>query len=281
MYRQHPVNLDQWSIGAANQANCEVISMISKRSPVPIYVQIQDMILSKIENGQLEPHDQIPSEMQLASTYRVSRATIQKAIDRLEMDGIVYRQQGKGTFVAAPEKIEPLPILFSSGQSLERLGKRVHTRILELYAKPVDPFIANRMDMQPGEQVIVIERLRMVDGVPLIVHIAYLPSRLFQGILKLDLEKETLTRAMEQVSGQYIVSASIEVSASLARARDAELLRIPADSPVLVFDEKCTSNRGSVVRLTRAIFRADRFKVMAEKSNTPDVNVVLVLPDEK
>ena len=78
--------------------------MVVRQSPVPLYIQIDEELRGQIESGELGPLAQVPSETDLAERFSVSRMTARKALDRLVADGMLFRQPGKGTFVA-PTKI--------------------------------------------------------------------------------------------------------------------------------------------------------------------------------
>ena len=77
---------------------------VSKTSPLPLYYQIKNIIREMIENEELKPGEMLPAERELCEIQKVSRMTVNKAIMDLVNEGIVYREQGKGTFVAIPKE---------------------------------------------------------------------------------------------------------------------------------------------------------------------------------
>ena len=76
---------------------------IVKDSPLPLHYQLKQILLEMIENELLKPGDSIPSERELCEAQDVSRMTVNKAILSLVNEGVLYREQGKGTFVAKPK----------------------------------------------------------------------------------------------------------------------------------------------------------------------------------
>ena len=66
----------------------------------PLYDQIKVLLTQSLIGGEWRPGDMIPSEIELASRYKVSQGTVRKAIDSLAGENILIRRQGKGTFVA-------------------------------------------------------------------------------------------------------------------------------------------------------------------------------------
>src|SRR5258705_2732410 len=81
--------------------SCELKSRkIDPNDPMPLYYQIYTLLLDRIQSNEFEPASAIPTERELGEEYGVSRITVIKALDMLERDGYVLRQQGRGTFVA-------------------------------------------------------------------------------------------------------------------------------------------------------------------------------------
>ena len=74
-----------------------------KDVPVPLYYQLKEIIREDIERGRLSPGRSIPSERELVDRYNISRMTVRQAISELVVEGYLYRQRGKGTFVAEPK----------------------------------------------------------------------------------------------------------------------------------------------------------------------------------
>lgn len=94
---------------------------LDERSPMSLYYQLKTILAEKIHSGQWKVNDRIPTERELCDAYGVSRATVRLALGELENEGLLYRKQGKGTFVAAP-KIEQLLSGFYSF-SEEKIGR--------------------------------------------------------------------------------------------------------------------------------------------------------------
>jgi GntR family transcriptional regulator len=76
---------------------------LNKNSPVPLYIQLYSRLAEQINSGDFQAGEQIPTERGLAETLSVSRITARQAIDALVESGLVYREQGRGTFVAEPK----------------------------------------------------------------------------------------------------------------------------------------------------------------------------------
>jgi GntR family transcriptional regulator len=72
---------------------------LDRQSFVPLYQQIKDLLLDRIEHGELAAGDVIPSETQLKAALKVSRLTVRQALYELRVEGYVIREKGRGTFV--------------------------------------------------------------------------------------------------------------------------------------------------------------------------------------
>lgn len=72
---------------------------LKPRSDVPLYLQLEEILREKIASGILTPGDMLPTELEVASLYDVSRTTARQAILNLVQEGLVYRVSGQGTFI--------------------------------------------------------------------------------------------------------------------------------------------------------------------------------------
>ena len=105
--------------------------MVVRASPVPLYIQIDEELRGQIESGELGPLAQVPSETDLAEHFSVSRMTARKALDRLVADGMLFRQPGKGTFVAPTKIAHGASQGLSFSAAMKAQGLRCETRVLE------------------------------------------------------------------------------------------------------------------------------------------------------
>ncbi len=76
--------------------------MIDRDSPIPLYYQLKTFLRQKIEDGELQPGDRLPTEQTLGKRHQISRTPIRQALSELAQEGYIYRQPGRGTFVAEP-----------------------------------------------------------------------------------------------------------------------------------------------------------------------------------
>ena len=254
---------------------CEPAMVIKRNSPEPLYLQIQLALRELIRSGEFPPGAQIPSEPALATQYQVSRMTARKAVDRLVAQGLLIRRPGKGTFVAQDVMSYGLSTMLSFSGTLRARGFTVETHVLSQQIIPGPPDVLDALKLQPGGEVLIVRRLRHVDGSPIAIHTAYLDARVFAPLLEVDLGVNSLLEAIEQTCGVGTAFTKDSVRAILASARDCNLLGIPSGSPVLAVDGLAFDENGEPTRLSRAIYRGDRFR-LATKSTANQASVLVV-----
>lgn len=242
--------------------------MLNRRSPIPLYIQIEQGIQGLIVQGELGAGDKIPSEIDLAEHYRVSRMTARKAVDRLVSSGILFRKQGKGTYVNSQRIQHGLSTKLSFSAAMESLGLQHSTRVLvsDLVQAPTHVLAALR---ETGSgRAIRIKRVRMVAGEPVALHDTFLPSA-YSLILEEDLSG-SLTRAMISV-GARVVTVRDTVSATLANELHASLLNTNVGGPLLEIHGLGFGDDGSPLRFTEAFYRGDRFTFQLEAAPPSDM----------
>ncbi len=242
---------------------------LDQDSPVPLYIQIEQRIGRAVNVGELEPMSRVSSELKLAATFGVSRMTARKAVDRLVAEGMLFRRQGKGTFVAPPKIAHGLSTQLSFGQAMSALGLQLSTKVLRNSMAPAPDEVANALQIVPGASTVYIRRLRIVEGQPAAIHSSYLPGG-YGAILNHDLSG-SLTSAMAAV-GARVEHSRDTVEAVLASPDEAEELGIEAGSPLLMI-EGVAFSAGTPVRYTKALYRGDRFKFSVDTSQPADLRV--------
>ena len=250
-------------------------NLIDKKLSVPLYMQIQEEMIGRIRSNTFKVGEQIPSEHELAAKYQVSRLTVHKALEGLVQKGILYRQRGKGTFVNENVWSYGLSTILSFSAALRKCGYQVDTKVIRIEVIPGTPDVLNKLELPLVSMVILIRRLRIVDEVPAAIHTSYLNHRVFSPILSVDLTKESLLESVERIGSVRIAYSYDSVYAGLISAEDANRLDIPIGSPVLNVEGIAYSETGDPIRLTRAVYRSDRFKLVMK--NTGGLSTTLEL----
>jgi GntR family transcriptional regulator len=233
--------------------------MIDRNSPIPFYAQLKSEILARIEGNIWKPGEQLPGELDLCSSFSVSRTVVRQALQELEIEGVIRREKGKGTFVAAAKITEALAYkLTGFYQDMSEQGLNPVSKMLRREVLPASPKLAGELRIDPGESVIEIERLRFVGDDPLVYVTNYLPYKLCPGLEMVDLSRQSLYWVLERHYGIVIASGRRTMEAVGANSREAELLRVPAGTPLMLLDSIGFLDNGQPVEIFHALHRGDR-----------------------
>lgn len=200
----------------------------------PLYAQVRDQLIRRLIDGQWQPGQLIPSEMELAREVGVSQGTIRKALDAMTGENLLIRRQGRGTFVARPEESR---ILFQFFRIVPDDGDVAfpESRILDCGKVAAGEAEAQALGRKVGDGLWRIERVRSLGARPAIAETIHLPVERFPGLGDLTgipnnvygLYSErwgiTIGRASEKLKA---ISASAADAASLGCAEGAPLLEI-------------------------------------------------------
>ena len=205
--------------------------MINKESPLPLYHQLADLLLDKIQSGIYVPGDKIPSENQLAQSHSIGRPTVRQAIDCLIRKNLLVRRRGSGTYVTEPpEKID----LFSLAGTMASFQKSKRPPKVKLLKQPhiikVDKGSTNPFN---GSEAIYLSRRTTVKKVPVLVEDIYLHPSLFSGLEDIDLHGKSLSELVEEQFYFILAKGTQHFSISYPDKRLSKLLDLPKTSPIL------------------------------------------------
>jgi GntR family transcriptional regulator len=204
--------------------------------PIPLYHQIELELRNLILSGHLAAGSVLPPEPQLQESFGVSRATIRKAVDELALSGLIVKRQGVGTFVAEPG-VTNFKCLASFTLEAIRDGRTPGTRILAVEVGPGKQPGAERLGLSDDENVLLVKRLRLLDGEPAFVASAYMPERLVPEldprVLELDGPEQSLYRLIESRYGVSLCEGEEVTSAVRADAEIAKIFGLKPGTPVV------------------------------------------------
>jgi GntR family transcriptional regulator len=250
---------------ASNKRTLAAPERFPARAPqaLPAYQRIQNVIRKRIDSGQLQPGDAVPSERELAKTHHVSLMTARHALTFLEREGLVERRRGIGTFVAPPK------IHFNKLMSYtEQMAARTLTAGAKiLFAKIVNDEneAAARLSLPQTSSVIKLERLRHASDEPFALETCYLSAAEFSGLLEAPIARESLFAILEREFKIELGYADEEVDATAADPRIAELLAIPRREPLLRIRQVIYSTKGKAIMYVLGFYRSDRHNLVIRR----------------
>ena len=232
-------------------------------SALPLYHQIKELIKAQIANHVWRMDQMIPSENELARNLEVSAGTVKKAFADLEHEGIIYRRQGKGTFVARPDFKRSSIRFFRYGLGSQQ-GSLPASRVLSCQIKDPPAGVRGVLKLTSPERVIAIKRLRTLEDEPLMLEDLYLPEALFRGFEQKDISQELLYPIYDAEYDSPIIWAEEFLEPRIAEEEAAELLGIKPGA-TLIFIERIAYTLGDKpVEFRASLGRGDRFRYHIE-----------------
>jgi GntR family transcriptional regulator len=235
--------------------------MLERASPIPLYHQLKQLLAARIEGGDWKPGDLIPGEIELQSTYALSRTTVRQALRELELDGRLTRYRGRGTFVAGPKLTHGLDARDAVDRDMIAHGMRPGWRVLRAGMADVSPVIAQRLQLA-APRAFELRRLRLANDEPIAVHVAHVAPEL----------EATLdpARLADGPSLGYLQSATRDVTSGAVSERlldavpasddEAALLDVDPGAPLLRIRRLLLDRAGRPLEHCVATYRGDRFQ---------------------
>ncbi|MDQ0858904.1 GntR family transcriptional regulator [Bacillus sp. V2I10] len=237
--------------------------MIDKDKRLSLYYQLMDIIIEKIENGDLAENDQLPSERELCDTYKVSRTTVRQTMQELEKEGYIYKVHGKGTFVSPKAYNQSLVKFYSFTEEMKKAGKHPSTKVILFEKMTCDNKIAKAMNLTTQDEVFKIIRLRLSDQEPMIYETSYVPVKRFKKLSSDELEQTPMYEIFRSEYHVNITSALESFKAVSARNVESEMLNIENSSPCLML-KRITFEQEEIIEYTISIARGDKFTYTVE-----------------
>ncbi len=237
---------------------------INKQSKLPYYQQLYEILRQKIILGEWKPGDMIPPESEMIETYQVSRNTVRQVLDILVNEGYIYRQRGKGTYIAHPTLEQTTSRIISFTEDMRQRGFDPGTNVLEAVIIPAPQDIAEQLQITPGEDLVKIKRLRLADEEPMSIEESYLVHRYCPNVLDHNFAEEPLRQILEKNYGIRLVNAKQVIKAVQTADELKDELKISKQAALLFIERISFSQIGVPVEFLRIFYRADRYTLYNE-----------------
>jgi GntR family transcriptional regulator len=233
----------------------------------PLYQQIKALITQSLQAGEWKPGELIPSEVELATRFKVSQGTVRKAIDELAAGNLVVRRQGKGTFVATHHEARAQ---FRFLRLTPDIGEAhsAENKILEVKRLRAPAEIARLLDLKSGDSVIFIKRVQSFESQPTIVEELWLPGAIFKGLTaeRLVEYKGPMYGLFETEFGTRMIRATEKIRAVSADEGAAELLKIAVHAPLLSVERVSYTYGDKAVEVRRGLYSTEHHHYRNELS---------------
>ena len=241
--------------------------MFDTNTFVPLYYQLKLHIESQIRSGVWQPGDQVPSESVLGEKFHVSRTTVRQALGELVNQGMLTRVQGKGTFVAHPRIRQRLTRLTGFTEDFRARRMKPASQLLRQGIEPALARVASALRITEGTPVIVLERLRLADDLPMALEISHLRADLFPAFNAEEFPGGSLYRYLTEKFNTIPTSAHQDMEAIGCPQPHARILGISKNGPVLHIYRTTFDQAGRPFEHVESFYRGDRYVFQAELSN--------------
>ena len=240
------------------------VEELNRKSKVPLYFQLYEMLRGYIIRGEWQPDTMIPPESELCNVYEVSQITARQALDKLVNDGLIYRQRGRGSFVSQPAIETSLTRIISFTEDMQQRGFSAGSQTFFSGVIEASQGLAENLQVEPGEEIAQIHRLRFADDEPLSIEKASLVHRYCPGVLDGDYETNSLREILRDQFGIRLVRAQQSIRALSANNEQAQLLLIKPNAPLLSLDRISYTQDDVPLEYLQIFYRADRYILHAE-----------------
>jgi GntR family transcriptional regulator len=232
-------------------------------SQIPLYYQLENVLREKITSGAFESGERMPTESELIEQFGVSRITVRQALQSLNDDGLIERQQGRGTFVTGrrskKRKFTGVIHLTGSLDELIEMGMDTPVKVLEMNRVEADPHEAELLQLPVGTPIYRLKRLRMNDDQPFGLIINYLPEEIGSMLTVAELSSGALLHTMESKLGYRLENANQEIKAELADPYVAQLLDIRVGTALLSIERTVYTDKHLPVEYVHTLYRSDLY----------------------
>lgn len=223
----------------------------------PIYLQLREIVRSKIEENEYPPGCAIPSENELAETYGINRLTVRNGIDALVTEGLLKRVKGRGVFVVGDKVDVDLDDIGGFRKSMRKRGERATVKILAKYRRPAGSTYARILGINPTDEVFSIKCLNLMNDEPYELERIMTPVARVPQLDTIDLSVFNLN----EVYGFYGTTITRDeelLSIVRLEARDARYLGVPSETPAMALSDVLYDDRDNPVECSRSFVRDDK-----------------------
>lgn len=231
---------------------------LDSHSAVPLYQQLYNEIKRAVDTGVYKSGEQIPPEDKLREMYGISRITVRKALEKLTEDKILVKRHGKGTFVSQTEYVETSEAGGSFTKSCLLMNAVPSTRILRQEYQKADKNISEILQTK-NEEILLIERLRCIDGVPVILERDYFTEE-YDFLCKMELEDQSLLQIIREQGGRLVRNYQDMFDIRRADGEQARLLCCEKGYPLLRVRQRIYGTDARLIYYNEQYILSDHYK---------------------
>jgi len=233
---------------------------IDKKSPIPVYYQLKNIILKKIKDGEFSEGSLIPSERDLGESLNISRMTVRQALNQLVSEGVLFREKGKGTFVAKGKIVQRNIMSFSD--TVREKGMVPSTQVLYFEKVYGIQSINDCLELKEEDILYNIKRLRLANEIPIAIEEVFIPERYCPNLEAFD-PKFSLYKFLKEEYSLEINYMDNTIEAAKPGKEEKKLLAIADSTPVLRISSINYNEAGEKLFYEKDIYRSDEYNYIA------------------
>lgn len=232
--------------------------------PSPKYLEIQNLLLQRIKNGDYQEGQLIPKEVDLAEQLNVSRPTVRHAIRNLVQAGYLERRKKRGTIVTQTKiKQQFTHVIESYNTEIQNNGLVAKTQVLNFSTEKASDEVAEALTIKPNTEVYKLVRLRSADNKPVVFVVTYLPISQLPDLQKIDFTHHSLYSELAK-AGLEITHVSRKIEVHPATEEEAQLLETDIKAPIFYFHTIGFTKDHRALEYSIASYRGDLNYFMVE-----------------
>lgn len=237
-------------------------SPLDRRSGIPLYHQIQQRLLARIQSGEFKPGDPLPSIERIAEQMGVSPMTVRQAVRALIDLGVIYSRQGKGTFLSSIKLERDFRHVLSFTEETEARGAHATSTVLSFVQQAPGAQTRELLHLSGQEEVFCLRRVRYGDSVPMGIECSSLPISLCPALMETFDPTTSLYRELAERYGVQMMVTDEVIEIGQASNEEARLLHIDPKSPVFLFTRISYLESGLPIEHVASVYPGERYKIV-------------------
>ena len=229
--------------------------------------QVREELTELISSGAYPVGERLPNEQEMSVQFRVSRATVREAYRALIDAGYLSRRHGTGTFVNRLPQRHALDLNLSYTAMIQAAGFEPSIKVISRRVEAADDGDRKRLRLQAGDEVVVVERVRLADDRPVVYSIDRIPLEIVPEQIRGNLGP-SLFDMLEEVS-RGARAGRARLMPVLAGPRESDLLNVKEGAPLLYFDETDFDREGAPVLASFEWHTSDVFEMWLNRRSQP------------
>lgn len=239
-------------------------------NPQPMYYQLKQIIIDKIQSGELKADDKLPTESEFCKQFGISKAPVRQALNELEDENYIYKIRGKGSFVLSGYIKQKGDQLRSFSEGIIALGHTPGAQLIEKRMLKADSETARNLNIAEGDEVLSVVRLRFIDGEIYSLNYSHFSLEQFPELNEVDFGATSIIEEIRNKLGAEMTVATVILEATATTYKMSKLLKRKVGSPLLQMNRTTYFRINQLeqpLEFVRVYFVPDKYKFEVTLTN--------------